>query len=228
MSEQVTHFRNTFLAGLLTLVPIAVTIYVANWIFNLLTGRTAELLKRLGYELFDIAPEFVVRLLALVMTVAIIWLVGLVARNMLGKRVIQFAENLFQRVPMLGSVYTTVKQIGQALFSSPDTAMFRKVALIEYPKENSYALGFITADAYAECNDAVGEDMVSIFLPTTPNPTSGYLLFIPRKQVSILKLSVPEAMRLIISAGAVKPPIPPAAMPDIEPSSETANPSADE
>ncbi|MFW5803559.1 MAG: DUF502 domain-containing protein [Verrucomicrobiota bacterium] len=208
MSEQVTHFRNTFLAGLLTLVPIAVTLYVANWIFNLLTGRTARLLKRLGYELFDIAPEFAIRLLALVLSVAIIWLVGLVARNVAGKRIILFAEDIFRRLPMLGSVHATVKQIGQALFSSPDTAMFRKVALIEYPKEDSYALGFVTADAYAECNDAVGEDLVSIFLPTTPNPTSGYLLFIPREKVSILKLSVGEAMRLIISAGAVKPPVP--------------------
>lgn len=208
MSEHVTHFRNTFLAGLLTLVPIGVTIYVANWIFNLLTGKTTTLLKQLGYELFEIAPEFLVRLAALLLTIAIIWLVGLVTRNVVGKRILLLAEDTFERVPMLGSVYTTVKQIGQALFSSPDTAMFRKVALIEYPKENSYALGFITADAYAECNDATGEDLVSIFLPTTPNPTSGYLLFIPRERVTVLKLSVPEAMRLIISAGAVKPPVP--------------------
>lgn len=206
MNEHVAHFRNTFLAGLLTLVPIAVTIYVANWIFYLLTGHTAELLKRFGYPILETAPDFVVRLFGLLLTVALIWLVGLIARNMLGHRIIRFVEDILERVPMMGTVYSTVKQIGQALLSGPDTAMFRKVALIEYPKKDCYALGFLTADAYHECNEGTGRDLVSIFLPTTPNPTSGYLLFVPREKVVVMGMSVPEAMRLIISGGVVKPP----------------------
>lgn len=203
-NSQLVYFRNTFFAGLLTLVPIGVTIFIANWIFNLLTGRTMDLLIRFS-PAFDGVPKFAVRVFALVLSVAIIWLVGLVTRNVVGKRILRLFEDLFERLPMLGSVYTTAKQMGQALLSSPGTAMFEKVALIEYPKEKCYALVFVTADAYRECNEAVGEDMISVFLPTTPNPTSGFLLFLPRTRVTILRISVSEAMRLIVSAGAVKP-----------------------
>ena len=135
-----------------------------------------------------------------------IYLIGLIARNVFGRRLIHLLERLLLRLPLLGSVYSTVHQIGHAILAGTSNGMFRKVVLIEYPKKDSFAIGFVTADACASCNTASGHDLISVFVPTTPNPTSGFLLLLPKSDISFLDMSVAEGMRLVISGGVVRPP----------------------
>ena len=114
-------------------------------------------------------------------------------------------EKLLLRLPMVRTIYSTIQQIGRALIQGGGTGMFRQVVQIEYPKEGCYVLGFLTAEAAAECKAKSKRDLISIFVPTTPNPTSGFLLFVPREDVLFLEMTVVEGMRLVISGGAVAP-----------------------
>jgi uncharacterized membrane protein len=210
MSSHVTRWRNVFFAGLLTTVPIVASVGIIGWIFNLLTGQIPRVLNDLPIPLLhDLLQNrfatFGIRILSLMLIVFAIYLVGLFARNVIGRRLIDLLEEIFRRLPMVGGIHSTVKQMGSALLNGGGTGMFRQVALLEYPKEECYAIGFVTAVAPVECSERKGTDLVSVFLPTTPNPTSGYLLLLPRHKVTILQMSVAEGMRLIISGGVVKP-----------------------
>jgi uncharacterized membrane protein len=176
----------------------------------LLTGQIPRLLNNVPVPMLHELLQnqfatFGIRILSLLVLVFAIYLVGLFARNVIGRRLIHLIEELFRRLPMVGGIHSTVKQMGSALLSGGDTGMFRQVALLEYPKKGCYAIGFVTAVAPVECSERLETDLLSIFLPTTPNPTSGFMLLLPRNQVTILRMSVPEAMRLIISGGVVKP-----------------------
>ncbi len=203
--------RNTFVAGLLTIVPVVVTVAATVWIFRLLTDFIPKFLTRLPNQqiqqlLHDRFTQFGIRVLSLLLLFAGIYAVGLIARNVFGRRLIHLFERVMSRLPLLGSVYSTVHQIGHAFLKGSTDGMFRRVVLIEYPKEGSFALGFVTADASFNCNQATGRDLVSVFVPTTPNPTSGFLLLIPKEKVTLLDMTVAEGMRLVISGGVVRPP----------------------
>jgi uncharacterized membrane protein len=203
-------WRNIFFAGLVTTVPIVATVGIIGWIFNLLTGQIPRILNNVPLPfLQDLLQNqfasFGIRLLSLLVLVFAIYLVGLFARNVIGRRMIHWLEKLFYRLPMVGGIHSTVKQIGSALLNGGGTGMFRQVALLEYPKEGCYVIGFVTAVAATECSERLEMDLLSIFVPTTPNPTSGFMLLLPRDKVTILRMNVAEAMRLIISGGVVKP-----------------------
>lgn len=211
IEHRISHIRNTFIAGLLTLVPISVTLFLVVWFFDLLTGRIPMFLDLLPHSrLKEVVDNriisFFLRVISLGLLLFCIWLMGLIARNVAGRRLIQSIERLLLKLPMVRTIYSTVQQIGQAVFNGTNTGMFRKVVLIEYPRKNVYAIGFVTATEYTECSFRAGCDLVAVFLPTTPNPTSGFLLFVPAEDVLALEMSVTDAMRLIISGGVVRPP----------------------
>ena len=130
------------------------------------------------------------------------FLLGIIASNFIGKSLIKSGENLLNRVPVVSSVYNSLKQIVQTVAAQKDRA-FRDVCLIEYPKKDVWAIGFVTADLTGEPANALGDDMVCVFVPTTPNPTSGFLLFVKKDSIQILDMTPEEGAKMIISGGMV-------------------------
>jgi len=199
---------NRVLTGFLLIMPLAITILIASFIYKLLTGWAAAMLQWKIFKDFADVPgfEFLIRLLALFMMVTLLYLIGWGAKFAIGKRMLVMMERLALKTPMINVVYSTVRHIIDA-FSKKKTGMFRKVVLFEYPRKGIYAIGFLTNDNEDEweISDKTGEDLVSVFLPTTPNPTSGFLLFIPRRECAFLDMGIAEGMRLVISGGAISP-----------------------
>ncbi len=202
--------RGTFLTGLLAVIPLSLTVFITLWTFDKVTGLIPKLLQLVPVPWVDELLNnrfslFGIRVLGLFLIVFAIYLVGLVARNVIGRKIFSVVEQLVLKVPMVSTIYSTLQQIGRAIVRGGGTGMFRQVVLIEYPRSDVYVIGFLTAPASEECNRRAGREMLSIFVPTTPNPTSGFLLFLPREDVTVLDMSVMEGMRLVISGGAVHP-----------------------
>jgi uncharacterized membrane protein len=201
----IAHLRNRMLAGLFVIVPLAITIWVAWFVYSQLTEWAVTLLLPYIPTLED---EFWViqgiRIATLLAIAAILFLIGELARYKLGRWFIRIAEWAVLKLPILRTVYTTCHQIGEAIWA-PSGNMFRKVVLFEYPRKGIYVIGFMTNDNSKgnELTSCTGKQLISIFLPTTPNPTSGFLLFIPAEECTILDMKISDAMRLIISGGAI-------------------------
>lgn len=198
-------FRAYFFTGLLVLVPVVLTIYIIWNLFLAIDGILREFVYAYIFETFGL--EFVKRPIpgaGFVTLVALITLTGIIARNYFGRKIVNFGDEVVQRIPLINRVYSAIKQISLAFFSEK-REVFKKAVLFEYPRPGMYSVGFFTQDTRGPVQEALEEDVVSVFLPTTPNPTSGYLLFIPKTQVVELDLSIEDALKLIISGGAVVP-----------------------
>ncbi len=211
MNPSRLHFKNTFLTGLLTVVPLALTLIVSVWLFNQLTDLIPLLLRQIPSDAVEGLLEnpafvFAVRVIGLGLIVLGIYFVGLITKGVVVRELLAALERLVERVPMVGTLYSTIKQMGYAIFRGGGTGVFQEVVLIEYPRTGCYVIGFLTADAAGELNARTGLDLVSVFVPTTPNPTSGFLLMLPRADVTVLDMTVVDGMRLVISGGAVRPP----------------------
>ena len=146
-----------------------------------------------------------IRILALIFMIVVLVIVGQLTKLTLGRRLINLGQRLLLHLPLVSFIYSTCKQIADAM-QSTSGGMFRQAVLFEYPMPGSYAVGFVTNEQSAgEIRDKLGRHLVSVFLPTTPNPTSGFLLMIPREQCTFLDMSVSDAMKLIVSVGTVLP-----------------------
>lgn len=188
--------RRIFLTGLVVLLPSLITIYVLGFTFNAIDSLLGNLFSTwFGIEI----PG-----LGFVVTVAAIFGVGLVATNVFGNRVLKFVEASFANLPLIKPIYNSIRQIIVA-FSGQRKNVFESVAMIEYPRKGLYAIGFVTGQGAGEVQAKTDKEVVSVFLPTTPNPTSGVLLLVPQEDVAPLEMSVEEALKLIISAGVVIP-----------------------
>lgn len=179
-----------FLAGLATLLPVYISIWLIVWLFNMVDN----ILKPLLEPIIGCAVPG----LGFIIIIALVILLGFISTNYLGRRILGWWENLMQNIPLLGKVYGTIKRITDSLFSSNKSA-FKQVALVEFPRPGIFSLGFITNDEFPH----IEEDTYSIFIPTTPNPTSGWFVVLPREDVKILDMSVDQGMEFIISAGMV-------------------------
>ncbi len=188
--------RNIFFTGLLVLMPIVVTAYVFYQLFvkidGLLGGKLVELT---GYRI----PG-----MGVVAVLILILLAGVIARNYIGKKLIQLGEAIVTRIPLINRIYSAVQQLSQAFFSGK-RAVFQKAVLIEFPRKGSYAIGFQTSETRGEIQRQTRKELLSIFLPTSPNPTSGYLLFVPKDKVYPLLMTIEDAVKLVISGGSVLP-----------------------
>ncbi len=199
-------FRNAFLSGALLLAPLIVTIWAFSAIIDVVGGKFRPL-----YE--DYLPDSLQRipfLWDLLATGAVILLVtalGFLSTYVFGKYFLSVGERAIQRIPGIGAVYNSVKQV-VATFGAQNRNLFSKVVLIEYPRKGCWTLGFLTNKAQAEPQVHVGLETWTVFVPTTPNPTSGFLLMLPRQEVIELEMSVGDGMKMIISGGAVVPPWP--------------------
>ena len=207
--KRIRSIGGRILGGFLLVFPIGVTLWVIAILYKILTQwaewilelRMFEPLKNIfGFETF-------VRLMALAVVLALLFLIGLVGEYAIGERIIRILERGFLKIPMFNTVFFTAQKLIDAL-RNPKAGMFRKVVLFEYPKEGCFAIGFVTNEdaGETELSETVGRDLVYVFLPTTPNPTSGILLLIPRENCVFLQMGITEAMRLVISGGVVSPP----------------------
>ena len=190
--------RTYFLTGLVVTAPIYITFYLMLWFVEFLDDYfrpwVPELYWPTTYLPFDIPGVGVV--LALVL----LTLIGGLTANFLGRTLLKLADRLIRQIPMAGTVYTALRQIFQTAVRE-DGESFSQVALIEYPRKGLNAIAFVTKTADRRVNQAAGKTMVGVFLPTTPNPTSGFLLFVPEDELTVLDMTVEEGARLVISAG---------------------------
>ncbi|MBQ9337923.1 MAG: DUF502 domain-containing protein [Lentisphaeria bacterium] len=204
-------FKNLLLTGLFVVVPVLAAIWLSWWIYDTLTVWAIGLAEKMHMPGFE-GKEFSfwlghgIRLLALILMVAALVLVGQLTKLTLGQKLIELGQKILMHLPLVSFIYSTCKQIADAMQSSSG-GMFRQVVLFEYPKEGSYSIGFVTNENTEpnEITDSLGRPLVSVFIPTTPNPTSGFLLMIPREKCIFLKMSVSDAMKMIVSVGTVLP-----------------------
>lgn len=188
--------RRSLLIGVIVIAPVWVTGAVLVWIFQ----RLDSILGRYVQPVLGV-PIPGLGFLALLIVVA---LIGWIARRAVGRQVLGFWNRLIGRLPFAGTLYNAASQIVQALLAK-DKQIFKSCVLIEYPRPGSWTVGFLTQRGAKEICDVVGKECVAVFLPTVPNPTSGYLLFLPTEEVRLLRMSVEEGFKLIISGGAVVP-----------------------
>jgi uncharacterized membrane protein len=191
-------FKKTFLAGLLIFVPLAVTVYVLLAVFNLLDGILRPLIKLLigryhGSELYIPGISFLVLIVS-------ITLLGAFARFTLGAKMVDTFENMVMKVPIVKGLYSTVKYASSALISNQTTG-FMGVVLVEYPRKGIYAIGLTTAVGLKEIQEKTKENMINVFIPTSPNPTSGFLLMVPEDEVIKLDMTIDDGLKLVVSGG---------------------------
>ncbi len=192
--------RNRFIAGLLVILPISFTYILLKFFFIQLD----DILKPLEQAIFRLigVPGFHIPGLGIIATVIIILLVGFITANVVGRKVVATGDKILYRLPIIRAVYRPAKQFLDGIVAY-DQGAFRRVALIEYPRKGLYVLGFVTTDADPTIQDAAAQDLLSVFIPTTPNPTSGFLLFVPKREVAHLDMSVEEGIKLIVSGGII-------------------------
>jgi uncharacterized membrane protein len=193
----VKFLQRHFLTGLLAITPLAITGWILWQFYLLISGRMRPLLNRIP-AVSEAYPEFVLTVMGLVGFVLAIILVGMFTRNIIGVAFFRLVERVLTQIPVVKSVFTAVKQIAEVLLQDKRQA-FKRVALFEYPRRGLYSVGFVT-------KDDPGHDLVAVFLPTTPNPTSGYMLMVPRKELVELEIPVEEAIKLIVSGGSIMTP----------------------
>ena len=205
--SHLSRVRNYFLTGIIVTAPIAITFAVAMWVINWIDSKVVPLIPS-SYNPQEILQQhtgFHIPGIGLLVVFIGLTLIGFLAAGLLGRFVVRVGENLLNRMPIIRSVYGALKQIFETVLRSSSRS-FREVALIEYPRRGIWAIGFITTKTTGEVRSEIKEEVVNVFLPTTPNPTSGFLLFVPRKDLIILDMSVEEAIKMIVSAGIVTPP----------------------
>ena len=200
-------FRNAFLTGLLIFLPLGTTIFVLNFLLDLFKDPVTRLAFQLGLseESFFFGLETLLAALGLILGILGLTLLGFLSNYVLGKFFISTTEKFLDKVPFLSTVYRSVKQIVET-FGKENRAVFKAVVLIEYPRKDCWVLGFLTGDASSDTEDVVEKKLSNVFVPTTPNPTSGFLLLVPREEVHFLQMSVGDGMKMLISGGAVVPP----------------------
>ena len=197
-----TSLKNYFLTGLLVILPIFITVKV---ILFLIRGMDA-ILKIIPVKYL---PETYLHIhipgLGLIFVVILVLAAGLLTRNIVGRKIVHLGENVVDRIPLVRILYAGVKQLLETIFLQKTDA-FKRVALVEYPRRGTYVIGFITGESKGEVQDKTDKHMMNVFVPTTPNPTSGFYILIPEDEVVMLNMSVEDAFKLIISGGIVSPP----------------------
>lgn len=195
--------KKYFVTGLLIWIPLVITLMVLAWIVNtldqilLIAPAAVRPDALLGFHLPGVG---------VLVTLLLILITGLAAANFVGQRLVGFWESLLSRIPVVKSIYYSVKQVSDTLFSSSGQA-FRKALLVQYPREGAWTIAFLTGQPGGDAANHLHGDYVSVYVPTTPNPTSGFFLMMPREDVIELDMSVDEALKYIISMGVVAPPL---------------------
>jgi uncharacterized membrane protein len=197
--------KKYFITGLLIWIPLVITIWVLKVIFDALDQSL--LLLPLEFRTESLLGVHIPGL-GVILTLLTVFVTGVFATNLFGAQLVQLWHDVLQRIPVVNSIYSSVKQISDTLFSSSGQA-FRKALLVQWPREGVWTIAFLTGAPTGEVARRVPPDCVSVYVPTTPNPTSGYFAIVPRKDVIELEMSVDQALKYIISMGVVPPMLPP-------------------
>jgi len=190
--------RTYFFTGLVVAAPIYITFYLLSWAVSVLDEWFRPWIP-LDYRPTTYLP-FDVPGIGVILAFILLTIIGGLTANFLGRALLSFGERLIRHMPVIGTVYTALQQIFKTAVQE-DGKAFSKVALIEYPRKGLFAIAFVTKAADRRVNKSTGKTMIGVFLPTTPNPTSGFLLFVPEDELTILDMTVEEGARLVISAG---------------------------
>jgi uncharacterized membrane protein len=189
--------KRYFLTGLLVITPIWGTVLILKTLFVAVDGILGDLLA-------GMMPEWYVPGLGIVALVLLIFTTGLLAANFMGRQIVKWWENLLNRVPLVRGIYSTLKSMMDIL-SFADRGSYNRVVLIQFPKNGHYCFAFVTGVTKSDMQDLVREPLVHVYVPTSPNPTSGYFLLVPEREVTSVDISVEEAMKLIVSGGLYSP-----------------------
>lgn len=199
-------FKNDLIAGLLVVIPLATTIWltisIATWVINFLTRIPKQINPFDGLN--PILVNVLNLLVGLTVPLTCILLIGLMARNIAGRWLLDIGEQLLQAIPLAGSVYKTLKQLLETLLKDSN-GKFRRVILVEYPRRGMWALAFVTGSMNADIQSRMSERMLSIFIPTTPNPATGWYAIVPEDEVMDVSMSIEDAFKVIVSGGIVNP-----------------------
>ena len=209
-------WRASFLTGLAITLPALLTLAAVKWLFGTISSFTDTLLFFLPFVLKpgkvyqdgQSGPMFWYwSLLALVLAAVLIALVGVLARYYIGKRIIEWLDSLMMHVPFLNKFYAAIKQVNEAFAGNKNS--FKTVVLVEFPREGIYSVGFITNEQHGEVQQKTREKVVCVFVPTTPNPTSGFLILVPEEKVTKLDMTVADGIKYIVSLGSISPGLTP-------------------
>lgn len=225
-NKLLARWQANFWAGLAIVLPAVISLAVVRWLFGTVANFTDTLLiflpAKLTHQDHGNGPMYWYwSMAALVMAVFLIGVVGLLARNYFGQKIIEWVDSGLLRIPLLNKIYGATKQVNEA-FSSTNKSAFRTVVLVEFPYPGSYTIGFITSEQHNEVQTKLGEKVVSVFVPATPNPTSGFMLMLPEEKLIKLEMSVADGIKYVISLGAITPgfaPSPPAELHSRQPDS---------
>jgi uncharacterized membrane protein len=197
-------FRNYVLAGTITLVPLTVTVFILHFIFQKMDGFLMPyVIRMLRMAGLNVPPDAHIWGVGVLATVALIFIVGLLTTNLFGRKIVALGEGTLVRIPLVSSIYFSSKQLVEA-FSRQGKRTFHQVVMVEYPRRGIHSLGLMTKDTAHRYRE--GQDpMLTVFMPTTPNPTSGILILVPREDIYTLPMTVEEGIKFVISGGIILP-----------------------
>lgn len=203
----IARLRGYFFAGLLAVTPIGITLWLCWVLLKFVDARVTPLIPQAYNPNTYIDPYFPHEIpgVGLIVMVFVLIVIGALTRIFLGRYMVKISEKLLNKMPVVRSIYSATKQIAETVLKRQGDA-FRQVVLFEYPRRGTWAIGFLTGSTKGEVQNLTDDDVVNVFLPTTPNPTSGYLLFLPRRELVALSMTVEEGIKMIISGGIVTPP----------------------
>ena len=195
-------FRNYFFTGILVTVPILITLYVTWIVITFIDIKVAGLLPE--YLNFREAFPYQIPGLGLIIVIIFVTLIGALTPGLLGRTFLRFGERIVSKMPVVRSIYSAIKQIMETVMSTNSNS-FREVVLVQYPRKELWVIGFVTGSTKGEVKRTLSKDknLINVFIPTTPNPTSGFLLFVPKKDLIYLDMSVEQAVKMVISGGIV-------------------------
>lgn len=217
--DVIPKWRTSFFTGLAIVLPAIVSLVVIFWLFFTVSTVTDKILifvpKAITHEDGPRGPgtgdiHWYWSMVALLLTCVLISIVGMLARNYMGQKLIESVDMSLLRVPLLNKIYGTTKQVNEA-FTSGGKNSFKTVVMVEFPRAGMYSIGFLTGEADNEIRAKIEEKLLCVFIPTTPNPTSGFLVLLPEDEVTRLDMSVAEGVKFIISLGSISPDALPAA-----------------
>jgi uncharacterized membrane protein len=194
--------RGYFLAGIVVTAPISLTVYLTYMFLTFVDSKVVLLLPQEWYDALYGKTTFPG--IGLIIAITCFIVIGWFATNFLGRLVIRVSEYIVDRMPVIRTLYSAIKQIFETIMASQSTA-FREVVMMEYPRKGVWSIGFVTGVSQGEVQEMTKQETVNVFVPTTPNPTSGYLLFVPKKELKYLDMSVEEGVKLVVSAGIISP-----------------------
>ncbi len=193
-----THFKRYFLAGLILWAPLSITIWVIAWVFDVLDSVLPMAIR--SEALFGVhVPGF-----GVLVVVLLILVTGFVAANLIGQKLVEIWEGMMRRIPLVRSIYSSVKQVSDTILS-PNGQAFRQAVLVQYPRQGSWTIGFLTGTPASDVAQHLPTECVSVYVPTTANPTSGFFLMMPKSEVIELSIGVDAALKYVVSMGTVPP-----------------------